>query len=283
MREAAGKLICIWSPVLHGEGCSTITDAIGFTLYHRTGKRILIVNKSNSLCNTEEFMAREIEIKYNFDNLKIFNNSIKSDHINTYATRISDNLYMVAGSRISRDITKEDKCFEELFARLCLENFDMVVTDLGISIREDSSPYLDRADVIVAVTSPNCIILDKILEHPEMEKVVRYLRDERTINVFNKLYDGWDTVKVAAGLKKKYNFRNAYGLEYDGDVLTACCTDMNFYSFMIRELNRDNSAFAGQISDVCSFMLDKLYPEENRKTMIKEPRLFSRLLKSSVF
>lgn len=283
MREAKGKLICIWSPILHGEGCSTITNAVGFALNHYTGKKTLIVNKSGTLSHMENYIAHDIEIKYSMDNLKIFNSSIKSEHISTYATQINNDLYMIAGSRINREITKEDKGFEELFIKRCLDGFELVVVDMNTGVREDSGLYLNRADVILAVTAPNDIVLGKVFKYPGFMEVMQYLNDEKTVYIFNKLYDGWNTAKIVDRLKKKYSIRSAYGLNYDGDVLDACCTNLNFYSFMIKELKKSASEYAGQISDICEYLADRLYPEWKNETGVKGHRIFGRLLKSSLF
>lgn len=281
MRETVGKLICIWSPLLHGEGCSTITNAVGFALHHHTGKKILIVNKSSSLSQMETYITEDIEIKYNMDNLKIFNCNIKAEHINAYATQISNGLYMVAGSRINREITKEDKGFEELFIDRCLESFDMVVADMNTGISEDTALYLDKANSILAATAPNEIILDHIFKNPRMQEVTRYLKDERTVLIFNKLCGDWDTNKVISRFKKKYDIENAYGLNYDGDVLTACCMNRKFYSHMSKELKKRKSAYAEQISDICGYLMDKLYEEELMENNVQNHRALGKLLKSS--
>lgn len=283
MRETVGKLVCIWSPVLHGEGCSTVTDAVGFALHHYTGKKILILNKSSSLSLMETYIAKDIEIKYSLDNLKIFRGNIKSDHINTYATQISEGLYMVAGSRINREITGENKGFEELFIKRCLEGFELVVADINTGIREDNVLYLNRADLVLTVTSPNEIILDEIFLYPQRNEIAEYLQDEGTVLIFNRLYEGWDTARVVARMKKKYGIRNAFGLNFDGDVFNACCMNLNFYSFMSRELERGKSPYAHQISDICEYIVQRLYPEEQREEIERGHRRFGRLLKSGMF
>jgi hypothetical protein len=154
---------------------------------------------------------------------------------------------------------------------------------MNTGVREDSRVYLDRADVILAVTAPNDVVLGKVLEYPWLAEVMQYLNDEKTVYIFNKLYDGWDTAKVVERLKKKYSIRNAYGLNYEGDVLNACCMDFNFYSFMIRELKRSASEYSAQISRICEFVGDKLYPEGKSESGVKGQRLLGRLLKSSIF
>ncbi|HYF75009.1 MAG TPA: hypothetical protein VD757_00365, partial [Candidatus Nitrosocosmicus sp.] len=130
MRGIKGKLICTWSPVLHGEGASTLACSVGFGMQFYSGKKVLIVNKSNSSSHMEKYVDKDIEIKYSMDNLRIFSTGIQTDHVLTYATQVNKELYMIAGSRFNKAITGEPGDFDRLFLDRCLEEFDIVVADI---------------------------------------------------------------------------------------------------------------------------------------------------------
>jgi hypothetical protein len=261
MRGETGKLVCIWSPVLHGEGCSTLACSIGFGMHYYSGKRVLIVNKSNSSSHMEKYLEKDIEIKYSMDNLKIFNSGIKSEHIQTYATQVNAGLFMIAGARLDRKITKENIEFDRLFIEKCLESFDLVIADLDTGVREENRLYLDRAEKIVAVFTPNEIVIDELYQYPEMRKALGYFKSEKTVGLINKLYDGWDATSILHRYKSRYSLSNVFGLNYDGDVLNACCTDKDFYSFLIKEIKRDRNGYANQLTNICEFLVSELYME----------------------
>jgi MinD-like ATPase involved in chromosome partitioning or flagellar assembly len=283
MRGSKGRLICIWSPVLHGEGCSTLACALGFGMHYLSGKKVLIVNKSNSTSHMEKYVGKDIEIKYSMDNLKIFNAGIRTEHILTYATQVNTGLYMIAGSRFKREITRENNDFDRLFIDRCLEGFDMVITDMDTGVREENKLYLDRADNIIAVFTPNEIIMDELYQHQGLREVLDYFTDEKTVSVINKLYEGWETSKVIGKYISKYSLSKTFGLNYDGDVLNSCCTDNDFYSFLMKEIKREKNEYVKQLADICDFLIDALYMEKNTANSIKNRGIFKRLLRSSLF
>ena len=283
MRGVKGKLICIWSPVMHGVGCSTLACAIGFGMQYYSGKRVLIVNKSNSVSHMEKYVEKDIKIKYSMDNLKIFNTGIKTEHILTYATQMNKDLYMIAGSRLNKEITKENNDFDKLFIDKCLDAFDIVIADVDTGVRKENKLYLDRAEKIIAVFTPNEIIIDELYQHQGVQGVLDYFTDEKTVSIINKLYDGWETCRVLGRYKSKYSLANAFGLDYDGDVLNACCTDMVFYSFLMKELKRDKNGYVKQLSEVCNFLISELYMEDNSADGIRCEGIFRRLIRSSLY
>ncbi|MHB1393967.1 MAG: hypothetical protein ACYCYE_13010 [Clostridia bacterium] len=283
MRGAKGKLICIWSPVLHGEGCSTIACSLGFGMQYFSGKKVLIVNKSNSTSHMEKYVEKDIEIKYSMDNLKIFNTGIKTEHILTYATQVNTGLYMISGSRLNKEITRENNDFDRLFIDRCLEGFDIVIADMDTGVREENKLYLDRADNIIAVFSPNELVIDELHQYPGMKEVLEYFTNEKTVSIINKLYDGWDISKIIGKFKSKYSMSKTFGLNYDGDVLNSCCTDKDFYSFLMKEIKREKNDYVKQLADICDFLVDALYKEKNTTNNIQNRGLFKRLLRSSLF
>lgn len=283
MRGAKGKLICIWSPMLHGEGCSTLACGIGFGVQHCSGKKVLIVNKSNSASHMERYVEKDIEIKYSIDNLKIFNRELKTEHILTYATQIKKDLYMIAGSRLNWDITKENNEFDKIFIEKCLAGFDLVIADLDTGVRDENRFYLDLADIISAVFTPNEIVIDELYDNPGVRDTLGYFKDGRSVSIINKLYDGWETDRVIGRYKSRYSLSDTFGLNYDGDVLNACCTDRNFYSFLMKELKKDKNIFIRQLSELCSFLIGRLYMENNAAERIKHGNVFKRFLRSSIY
>lgn len=283
MRGTKGKLLCVWSPVLHGEGCSTVSCSVGFGMHYYTGRKLLIVNKSNSASPMEKYLEKDIEIKYSMDNLKIFGTGIKADHVLSYATQVNTGLYMIGGSRFGRELTKENPDFDRLFIDCCLEGFDMVIVDMDTGVGTENIAYLDRADIIIGVSSPNEIVMDEFLRSPAMQKAGEYFADSRTVGVINKLYDGWDTASVTGRYKNRYSLPRVFGLNYDGDVLSACCMERSFYSFVMKELKRGKSNYARQLNELCGFLINELSLGTAVPDTAGYERVFRKLLRSSIF
>lgn len=283
MRGEKGKLISVWSPVLHGEGCSTLACSIGFGIQHFTGKKVLVVNKSNSTSHMEKYVEKDIEIKYSMDNLKIFNTGIRSEHILTYATQVNTGLYMLAGSRLNREITKESIDFDRLFIEKCLEGFDIVVADIDTGIRAENRLYLDASDSIVAVLAPNEIIIQELFRNAEMRDVMGYFTDARTVNIINKLYEGWDSCRVIGRYNSRYSLTKTFGLNYNGDILNACCNDRNLYSFLMKEIRRRKNEYVKQLSRICEFLAGELSMEEEETESTEYGKRFRRLVRSGLF
>jgi hypothetical protein len=269
--------------MLHGEGCSTLACSIGFGMQYYSGKKILIINRSNSKSHMEKYIEKDISIKYSMDNLKIFNTGIKTEHILTYATQVNEGLYMIAGSRLNKEITKENTSFDRLFIDRCLEGFDLVIADMDTGIREESKLYLDSADKIVAVFTPNEIMIDELYQHSGTDEIYEYFTNEKTVKVLNKLFYNWDTAKVLRRLKCKYSLPNIFGLNYDGDVLNACCIEKDFYSFLMKEIKRERNDYVMQLIDICYYLSGELCIGKNAAEDIRYGSLIKRLLRSSLF
>ncbi|HYE82547.1 MAG TPA: hypothetical protein VEG39_10350 [Clostridia bacterium] len=282
MRGVKGKLVCIWSPVLHGEGCSTLSCSVGFGMHHFSGKKVLILNKSNSISHMEKYLEKDIEIKYSLDNLKIFNKGISADHILTYATQVNTGLYMLGGSRFNRELTKEDTDFDRLFIECCLEGFDLVIADMDTGVRKENRLYLDQADTIIAVFTPNEIIMDELFRNEAMQSALTYFTDKKTVSAINKLYDGWDTGSVTGRYKGRYSLSRIFGFNYDGDVINACCMEKDLYSFLMKELKRGKGGYVKQLHELCSFLISELCIEEAVQDSISYGGVFRRLLRSSI-
>jgi len=278
-----GRLVCVWSPLLHREGCTTTAIAAGLLLHCYTGKKTLILDKGNSLSRMEAYIAKDIEVKYGLDNIKVFDSSIRTEHIDAYATQISKGLYMLAGSRLDREITGEGGSFEGQFLERCLEGYELVVADLDTGVREESRLYLDAADAIIAVTVPNDVLLSRIFERPGMEDDKRYIKDEKAIVVFNKLYEGWDICRLVDKLKRKYGIENAFGVVYDGNVLNACSLSLNFYSFMQEEMKKRKPGYIMQMTEICSYISDMLNLKEEPEKTVSRQSFIGKLLKAGMF
>lgn len=258
MRGEKGKLVCVWSPVLHGEGCSTLACSIGLGAHHISGSSVLIVNKSNSVSGMESFLEKDMQIKYSMDNLKIFGTGIRADHILTYATQFNTDLYMLAGSRLDKEIAGENEEFEKLFISSCLEAFDVTIVDLGPGIKGKNSLYLDSADKIISVFTPNEIVLDQLFGATALKPALNYFTGSRTLHVINKLHSSWETRSVLSRYNSRYSLCHTFGLDYDGELLNACCTDRAFYSFCMKKLNSRKHEYIKQLNDICSFIAVEL-------------------------
>jgi hypothetical protein len=153
---------------------------------------------------------------------------------------------------------------------------------LDTGAREENRLFLEHADRIVAVVTPNEIILDELHKNPSMKGIYDYFSNSKAIHVVNKLYEGWDAGRVTARYRSRYSMDTVFALNYDGDVLNSCCTDRRFYSFLIKELKREKNEYAKQIAHICSFLTEELCMEKDIRDSIKY-RKFRSLLRSSLF
>jgi CO dehydrogenase nickel-insertion accessory protein CooC1 len=231
----------------------------------------------------EKYVEKDIEIKYSMDNLKVFNTGIKTEHILTYATQMNKSLYMIGGARLDKEITRENHEFDKIFLDRCLDGFDIVIADMDTGVRKENKPYLDQADKIIAVFSPNKIVIDELYQNQRMKEILEYVKDEKTVSIINKLYDGWETGRVIGRYKIMLSLSDVFGMDYDGDVLSACCTHKDFYSFFMKEIKRDKNGYIRQLSDVCSFLLRELNIEDSAEDCVKHSGIFKRLIRSSLY
>ncbi len=280
MRRNKGVLVCIWSPLLHGEGCSTVAAAVGFGLQRLTAGKVIMINRSDHLSYMERFIERDMEVKYTLDSLKVFNESLQVEHIRTYATRINPDLFMIAGSRLDDALTKTGRGFDAVLLDRCLEGFDIVLVDLTSGVKTENKQYLERADQIIAVVTPNAIMLEELFSNIKYQEANRYLLDQnKTTVVLNKLYPDKDWSGQAAGLKRRFSFEHVFGISYDSEVMTACCQDRNFYSYFSGSIACQEYAFASEISEICGFMAKRLKIPEAQAVRYEKRSLFNRFLK----
>lgn len=271
MRDVRGKLISVFNPGKHGAGSTTIANGLGIALEYFTDKKVLLVNKSGCWSSMEKFIENDIQVQYTIDNLKVFNSSISAKMIETYATMINENLYMVAGSVISEEIHKQDFNFEERFIVESLKVYDIVIADLPARVRDTNEMYLEKADLIVAVTKYNEIDLDDIYIKPSYAESKKILTGNKTYTVINYMDSKLNIPKEVERLKKKYKFIHAYGFAFDGCITTACCKDRKMYSFLQDELDKENHVFPQQMkefTDAVANILELNYIEKPKKNLL---------------
>ena len=283
MRGEKGKVICVWSPLQQGEGCTTIACSLGFGLHFRSGVRTLIVNKSNSIAGMERFLEKDIKIKYSIDNLKVFNEGIKPSHIVTYATQINSGLHMLAGPRLDKEITGVGTEFDRFFLDGCAEGFELTIADLGTGITPDKLAYLEYADLIIAVVTPNEIIMEQLFSSSDCQAALGYFTENKAAVVVNKLCSDWDASSVAGRYRKLFSLDGVYGLDYDGNLLNACCIDRKMYSFFMNRFSSRKYEYMQQLNMLCGFVEEKLGIIGNYDEVELSASLFSRFRKISLY
>ncbi len=269
-----GKLITVWVPGNHGAGGSTVADGIGIMLQHFLGLKTLIVNFSGKRSYLERFLQNDVDVSYSIDYLKSFGSNIEMHEINTFATKLNDRLSIIAGSAL-RDGSGADNGFNEILLDRCLEGFDFVIADVEAGFKEGNKLFLNRADVLVAVMTPNEIMLDDIFNEIINIPICSYLNHDKTIPVFNMMYE--NGARELKRLIYKYGFKSAFGLEYDIKVFNACCKDRKLYSFIKESLKRDTDGFVEQMDELCVLISERLGLDCYRKRE-REHRVGSGLL-----
>lgn len=283
MRGEKGKVICVWSPLLHGEGCTTIACSLGFGLHLRSRERILIVNKSDSIAGMEKFVEKDITIKYSMDNLKIFNEGINSEHILAYATRINSDLHMLAGSRLDRKITGIGIEFDKLFLEGCTEGYDLTIVDLGTGIEKENSMYLEYADVVIAVVTPNEIVLDQLFSDYMQQTVLGYFTANKAVAVVNKLCSEWNVNSILDRYQEIFSMDRVYGINYDGELLNSCCIDRRMYSFFMNKFDSRRGECMQQLNQLCIAVSDKLGIIRSDEETVIPGGIFSRFRRISLY
>lgn len=258
MRGERGRLICVWSPMLHGEGCSTIACTLGLGLNYISAGRVLMLDRSGSVYGMNCFLDKDIEVRYSIDNLKMLGTSIKADHIRTYGTQVNTELYMLAGSRLEKGQEMQKDEFDRHFLDSCLEGFDLVIVDIGTGLSEIKNMYLESADCIVSVSAPNEYMMDQLFGKAVPKSVREYFTGEKTIHALNKLHSSWEVNSVINRYLSKYGMKNLFGFEYDGDMLNACCSDRKLYSFFTIRYGNRNYDYMRQLEGICSFVANEL-------------------------
>lgn len=283
MRGEKGKVICVWSPMQHGEGCTTLACSLGFGLNLRSRERMLIVNRNDSITGMENFVEKDITIKYSMDNLKIFNEGIGAEHIMTYATPINSNLHMLAGSRLDKKITGICSEFDRLFLDGCTESYELTIIDLGIGSERESSIYLEYADIVIAVVTPNEIMLDQLFGSCVKQAALKHFTDNKAVVVVNKLCSEWNANNVIERYREIFSMDSVYGINYDGDLLNSCCIDRRMYSFFMNNFGSRRNECMQQINRLCIEVADKLGIIWTEDEAVMPGSLFSRFRRISLY
>jgi len=283
MRGEKGKLICVWSPILNGEGCSTIACSIGLELNLRSAGHVLVLDRSGSTYGMNCFLEKDIEIRYSIDNLKMLGTGIKADHVRTYGTQLNTDLYMLAGSRLEKGAETQEQEFDRHFLDSCLEGFDIIIADMGTGISKIKSMYLDRADCIISVLTPNEVMIDQLFSKAVPQPVMEYFTAKRTVHVINRLHSSWEVHSVVNRYLNRYGLKNIFGIEYDGDMLNACCSDRKLYSFYAKRHTDRNYEYMRQLENICSFVAGELSLGGNHAEDAAAGGIFRRLRRISLY
>lgn len=281
MRDNISKLITVWVPGNHGAGGSTIANAVGVALQHFTDKKTLIVNCGSPQSYMERYLENDLDMRFSMDYLKSFGDSIKAEHIKTYATPINEMLYIIPNSKISRDISKVGENFNQRFLDEAKKVFDFIIVDVESGINMEKQMFLDKADLILAVMTSNEIMLDDLYGSNSDYTIRCFLGDKKTLCIFNLLDPGENIEKELKHLNKKYGLKGSFGITYDNKAYKACCAEKRFYSFMKKHLSikKSDAALPEQIKELCSIITERLYMpmEEQEETYGFINMLFSKV------
>lgn len=259
MRANRGKLIVVWVPGNHGAGGSLVSNAAAICLQHITDKSTLIVNCGSSRNIMEQYLKNDVDIKFSLDNIKSFAKALKEEHIKAYSETINPKLDVIAGSKISRELSRVGEDFEEKFIDCTLESYELVVMDIDSGINSSNKVYLDKADIILAVMSESKIALDEIFKGNS--SIMKYITDERTIAVFNALHAEKGEGKLLRELNEKLGLHSSYGIPFDLRANRAACYEGRFYSYLKQELekNKHDGGLPRQICELGNMITERLY------------------------
>lgn len=276
MRANRGKLIAVWVPGNHGAGGSTITNAVGICLQHITDKSTLIVNFGSTRNMMEQYMKNDVDIKFSLDHIKSFDKGLKEEHIKAYSEAINKKLDIIAGSKISRSLSKIGAEFEEQFIECALESYELVVTDIEAGINSLSKPFLEYADLILAVMSESKIALEEVFNINN--NTLKYIASDKTIVVFNAVHSEKNEGKLLRELNNKLGLPSSYGIPFDIKANRAACYEGRFYSYLKQELdkNKQDGSFPKQISELSHIIAEKIFAA--KKENQNNPGIISTLL-----
>lgn len=262
MREGKGKLIVVWVPGNHGAGGSTMSNGIGIVLQHLTGKCTLIANMGSSRNLMEQYMQRDMDIRFTMDYLRSFKTSLNAEHIKAYAAVVNEKLWVLPGFRLEGEAAEDKVEFSRSFIPSALEAYEIIIVDIEAGLNSHSSYLLDRADVILAVMNDNDIAFEQLISCKEPLK--SYVYSEKTIVLYNAIHDKHNEVKLMKRFNKKYKIDSSFGIFYDGKAYAAACHEGQFYSFLKKELvkKRTDSTFTEQIIELGHAIRDRLFVEK---------------------
>ena len=257
MRGKKGKLICVWSPLLHQQGTTIISGGIGVGMEHFTDAKTLIINKSGTRSYLERYMEKDIDVRYSMDDLKVFDKNLTVEQVQAFSTKVADKLYLIAAASVPENADKLDEDFDGFLIGKCLEGFDMVIVDMHSGLALENAKLLQRADLVVCVMSINSIMLKDLFSLPQNASAAEFLWEEKTISVINKIFDGLDTDKELSKLKQDYHIHSLFPIYYDGSVMDAACIRNRLFSYMKSELSRGSERFPQQMAKLCSVISDR--------------------------
>ncbi|MFZ5352216.1 MAG: hypothetical protein ACOZCL_05765 [Bacillota bacterium] len=256
MKKGKGKLITVWVPGNHGAGGSTIADGIGIILQYFISLQTVIVNFSGRYSYMERFFENEIDICYTMDYLKSFGCNINIQQLKTFATQINNRLSIIPGTRFGSDYSVRDMEFYDKVLERCLDAYDIVIADIVTGVKNENKALLDKADIIVAVMTPNEIMLDDIFSETGTIPICNYLTDRRTVPVFNMMSS--KNTRDLRRLSGKYGFDCCFGLDFDGMLFEACCRNRKLYTYIVSNLERGTSGFVEQMDELCTMLSERL-------------------------
>lgn len=263
MRNEKGKLIAVWVPGNHGAGGSTLANALGITLQHLTDKSTLLVNMGSSRNYMEQYLKNDVDIRLTMDYLKSYETLIRAEHIKMYSTAVNEKLHILPNCKISGTLTKNTQGFNEKFVDKAKEAFEIVFFDLEAGMTAENRYFLDRADLILAVMNQNLMLHEELLK--TQEQIRQYVYDDKTIVVFNGLHQDKHQESLQKELTKRLGIGGSFGVSYDARASMAACMDGKLYSFMKKELSKQNDevSLAVQMEELSRIITERLFFEVN--------------------
>lgn len=220
--------IAFWS-LLHGTGTSSSLLAVATLFSILRQKKIAVTQTHYNLNNLEKPLLGTVESSDFFRDTGIDalirhfkSGSITKEHIENCSIKISENLYLMAGTKINNREGFENGIARSMLVHILSEmerHFDMVFIDTNSGNNKFSMKVIDDCDAVVVSLRQNRQLLDSFFEmNPFESRKVFYLFSDYDSESKYSLHN-------IRHLYKEINKQNSSFLPHDTLYMDAICDE----------------------------------------------------------
>lgn len=234
-RLGQGKLITVWNPLSTKDGSTTIACGLGISIHMKSEQKVLIVNADNKYVRLENYIDRDIPLKYSLDNLKGLKTNVQARDISVFSTQISEGLHLLSGTALGEPLSYD---FITKFIEQSRLSFDYIVVDIGTGSYEGTQQFLDDADITVSVLTASDILLGQ-LKLPTSKELLNRLEDKKNLVVLNKAFT--ENIQDEIKLVERFGLYPEAVFPMSTEIYKKCHIDRQFYSYIYGNLNKQKA------------------------------------------
>lgn len=267
-RLGQGKLITVWNPLSNKEGATTIACGLGVAIHMKSEQKVLIVNADNKYVRLENYIDKDIPLKYSLDNLKGLGKNVQARDISVFSTQISEGLHLLSGTALGEALSDE---FITNFIEQSRLSFDYIIVDIGTGDYKGTQQFLDAADITVSVLSASDILLGQT-KLPTSKDLISKLEDKKNLVVLNKVFT--ENIQDDIKLVESFGLSPEAVFPMSMDIYKKCHVERQFYSYIYSNLNKQKAEnfiselgfFALKLIQLSDEELYELIQKQNRRS-----------------